>query len=259
MRTPDQLAEAFWRRAGSIPPLPRDLEAPVLWGLPVAIVKLPKLRTAAVDTWFRNQGRRHALDGPDRPIRACLFAFRGRGVIFIDAADPGPERRFSLAHEVAHFLADYLEPRARILERVGPAYASILDGERPPRPDERIEGLLAGVTLGVHRHLMDRDPGSAARVAESEGRADRLALQLLAPRALVRRALTAAVGTSGAELVRILVDEFGLPDAVARRYALSFLPRGAAAVPLRAWLGKGVELSPDRRKIRGDREEQLEA
>lgn len=113
MTSVDEQAAAFWRRVGDPPSFPRDLEAAILWGLPLAIVKLPRLRPGAVDDWFRRRGRAHGVGGADRALRACLVAFRGRGVIFLDAADAAAEFRFSLAHEAAHFIVDYLVPRER--------------------------------------------------------------------------------------------------------------------------------------------------
>ncbi len=241
MTSVDELAEEFWQRAGPAPAFPRDLELPILFGLPLAIVKLPRLRASAVETWFAAHGRPHTMAGPERRLRGGLFAFAGRGVVFVDAADPPDEQRFSLSHEVAHFLADYLVPRERILARTGPGTADILDGRRRAMPSERIDGLLAGVTLGVHRHLMDRSPQNEARVGRSEGRADRLAVELLAPHDAVNRCLQRLKRRTGADVAGILVNNFGLPSSVAEFYAANYVARRAAVVPLSNWIGRDVE------------------
>ena len=244
MTSARDLAADFWRRVGTPPPYPRDLEASVLWGLPLVIVKLPRLRVASVDDWFAARGRMHQIAGPDRELRACLFAVRGRGVVFVDAGDSSAEQRYSLAHEAAHFMADYLVPRERILARMGPAYEAILDGQRRAHPWERIDGLLAGVALGVHRHLMDRDAAPAGRVERAESRADRLALELLAPRGAVLRGLRRNGGEAGESAVlALLTERFGLPISIARTYASALRgPRGPHP-SVRSWLGEPVELS----------------
>jgi hypothetical protein len=252
MTNVDELAVEFWERVGPPPRFPRDLEVSVLLGLALAIVKLPRLRATSVDAWFAERGRPHVVGGPDRVLRGCLFAVAGRGVVFVDAADPPDEQRYSLAHEVAHFLGDYLVPREKILARMGPEAADILDGRRRPSPSERIDGLLAGATLGVHRHLMDRVPQSEARVGRSESRADRLALELLAPRDVVIRSLRGMGRRTEAAVRRVLADDFGLPAAVAQSYAATFTPQRAAVVRLRRWLDPDVEVPARPRNTRRD-------
>jgi Zn-dependent peptidase ImmA (M78 family) len=39
------------------------------------------------------------------------MARAGHGFISLDGSDADDERRFSLAHELAHFLLDYQDPR----------------------------------------------------------------------------------------------------------------------------------------------------
>lgn len=211
-----ELARQFWERAGEPGDFPRDLGRAVSFALPLVVVQLPSLRVAAAAAWLLRRGSA-CLDGiPDRPLRACLVAHRGQGLVFIDGTDPHDERRFSLAHEVAHFLADYWWPRTRAERRVGPGALEVLDGLRPPTRAERIDALLAHVTLGTHLHLMERTPDghpAGVTITQAEQTADDLALELLAPADAVGEALGAD------DSVAMLVERFGLPPAVAGRYA----------------------------------------
>src|SRR5947209_7799628 len=111
-----ELASAFWAEAGD-EAFPRSLRAPMARALPLSIVSLPDLRVRHIDGWLRRQSVLCALEAHDRALRACLVAFRGHGLIFLDGGDPLDEQRFSLAHELAHFLRDYQQPRARASER----------------------------------------------------------------------------------------------------------------------------------------------
>lgn len=215
-----ELARAFWAQAGPPPPFPRDLRAAV-GAVPLSVVALEGVSVAAVRRWFARAGLAVPLDEPDRPLRACLVAWRGEGFAFLDALDDPAERAFSLAHELGHFLRDYLHPRETVRARLGASALAVLDGVRPPTPAERADAVLRGLGLGPFAHLLRRDDSGrpltpAERAAEDA--ADRLAFELLAPVADVGEAADRAA------LVARLVTVFGLPPGPAARYATILLP-----------------------------------
>ncbi|MDB5306941.1 MAG: ImmA/IrrE family metallo-endopeptidase [Gemmataceae bacterium] len=215
------LADRFWAAAGPPPPFPRDLLGPASIGFPITILDRPRLSIASVLGWFA--GRRIALplDEPDRPLRACLVATHGQGFVFLDAADDPAERRFSLAHEIAHFLRDYWHPRETIIRRLGPAAREVLDGDRPPTPAERLQAILRHVSVRPFVHLLRRDEsGRPLTPAESaaEAAADQLAFELLAPAELfVDHRSAGAVATC-------LRNAFGFPPGPAAAYAALLAP-----------------------------------
>ena len=241
------VASAFWRRAGGSTPFPRSLEEPVLWALPVAVIKLPRLGLANVRSHLARVRVPCPFDGRDRAMRGCLVASRGEGLVFIDGTDSADEQRFSLAHEVSHFLLDYHLPRRQALDRLGPGIQPVLDGVRPPLPAERVNALFGGVMIRTYGHLMDRDwEGEVvhAGTLEAEDRADLVALELLAPRAVVLEAVSRPLSSSRDAVLEdsitsVLVTRFGLPSPVATRYAP--LLAGASRPPrsFRQWLGLG--------------------
>ena len=238
-------ADRFWRCAGVCETFPRSLERAVLWAVPLAVMKLPRLGLSELRTWLRHRGQSVSLDGPDRPLRACLIARNGRGIVVLDGTDTEDERRLSLAHELAHFLLDYLEPRERAVSAFGPTALEILDGIRPPSIQERVAGVLKGVTVNVHLHILERSvTGDVNRlnVLDAEDRADRLALELLAPRDVVLQQLSemgvqwsahAAVDKAAA----VLTNRFGLPAAVADNYGRFLVSSRRAHTTFRDWLG----------------------
>jgi hypothetical protein len=201
-----EAAEGFWQAAGEPGPFPRDLRRPIALSLPLALVALPGLRVSSVDRWLRRVGISCSLAVTDRPLRACLIARRGQGLLFLDGTDPADEARFSLAHELAHYLRHYRRPRQTAVDRLGPEILQVLDEERPARADERGHALLAGIRIGYHVHLM-------------------AAYELLAPSA----AVLAEVEQFPAEVRRdrvafLLRTGYGFPAGAARRYAGRLAP-----------------------------------
>ena len=225
-----ELAGRFWATAGPPPPFPRDLRSAVTFGLPLSVVDRPELSLSEVTAHLNRSGLPVPFRGPDRPLRAALYCWRGSGFLFLDANDPPDERRFSVAHEVAHFLRDFDDLRRRAIRALGPVALEILDGRRPTA-DERIAALLRNLSLGPHAHLMSRT--AAGRPAddaerEAEQRADRLAFELLVPAELLAGETT---------LASRLETAFGLPRAAAREYAEQLFPTPRID-PLFARIGK---------------------
>jgi hypothetical protein len=218
------LADEFWAKARQQEPFPRNLRQAIARAVPLSVVLLPKLSVRAALQWLQKSGLVCELPGKDRPLRACLVARSGHGVALVDGSDGEREQRFSIGHELAHFLRDYWSVRRRILKRLGPDALQVLDGERAPKPQERFHALLQDVPLGFHLHLMERDDDGnpvASSIAQAELDADRLAFELLAP---ADHVLGHVKQESFAALVCHLEDFYGLPPVQARDYAEILLP-----------------------------------
>jgi hypothetical protein len=237
----------FWDQAGITEPCPRSLERAIAWALPLTVVKLPRLGLLELRSWLEQRNIFFSLSLPNRRFRACLIARTGYGFIFLDGSDADEERRFSLAHELAHFLLDYLEPRQKVLDLLGDAGQEILDERRPPTAEERLRGVLQGVKLTTYLHLMERTPKGGVesfQTLDAEDRADRLALELLAPKetVLARLAGKGVDWRSAAALTLVretLRQEFGLPLSVAEPYGQMLVMQHQQPASFRQWLGVG--------------------
>ena len=119
-------AERFWLLAGKPEPFPRSLETSVLRALPLVIVKLPRLDVERINDYLQDRGLNLQCLAASRRLRGCLLARSGSGIVFLDGTDPADELRFTLAHEVAHFLLDHLQPRQRAVKALGPAIQDVL-------------------------------------------------------------------------------------------------------------------------------------
>jgi hypothetical protein len=240
-----QVAEEFWQSASCYEPFPRNLESALLWALPVALVKIPRLQVSGAREWLIQRHAPMEVNERDRGLHACVFAFAGKGIIFLDGRDAPDEMRFSLAHEIAHFLIDYLRPRKVAVERFGESIVGVLDGFRCPTKEERGAAILSSTQIGAYRHMMNRSTtGSVAcsRITRAETYANKLALELLAPEALVRRLVQerfTAETRSQSNIVVLLKETFGLPKNVASVYSLNFATKEKAPQSVRQWLGIG--------------------
>jgi len=217
----------FWERCGEFEPFPRSLERSIALALPVTLVKLPKLKLHQVEGWLQRRGVPFQFSCHHQAVRGCLVAFGGEGLIFVDGSDPDDERRFTLAHEIGHFLVDYWQPRARARAILGHTIVAVLDGLRLPTVSERVNALLAQTPIGVHTNLMERDAGSdLANVWQIEDRADKVALALLAPPEEVlsrTKIATARFEQRLFSVTSVLRADFGLPLSAAQSYGRSLL------------------------------------
>src|SRR5579885_141642 len=234
-----QAAVERFRQSGGVgDDYPLDIERAVSLALPAVVVKQPRLELRGVEAWIAGRGAAFRFNCRSRSVRGCLVAYGGRGTIFVEAEDPEDERRFTVAHEAAHFMSDYLSLRERACAKFGPRIAEVFDGRRKPTLNERVGALLAGATLGVYTELLERDDAGAAggAVDRIEDRADRIALALLAPPEVVLADLDTSASAFAARresVNRLLCERFGLPPQPADAYARSLLEstgRGASWV-----------------------------
>jgi hypothetical protein len=216
-----EAVDQFWKLCGEVEPFPRNLERSTLLALPLAIVKLPRLWLHDVESWLENRNTYFSFGCQSRAIRGCLIAHRGKGLMFVDGADTNEELRFTIAHEVAHFIVDYLQPRERALQKFGTGILEVIDGHRPPNANERVHAVLIGNYLSFHTNLMERKiPNS--EIWKAEDRADKIALALLAPpdEALALSDITAvAFEDRRRALIDVLCNYFGLPSLTAKSYS----------------------------------------
>jgi hypothetical protein len=223
-----ELANEFWIVAGGEGPFPRDLRRAAPRAALLSVKVLAGLSVQCVSAWLRAQGVASLAGEREHALRACLFARGGCGFIFLDADDDEAEQRFSLAHELAHFLRHYHEPRRRAAAKFGRQILDVFDGKRSPTPTERLHALLRNVRVGEHVHLLTRDERqriASPAIASAELDADLLGCELLAPaEAVLLQTRQRSARASRLEAERRLSTTFGLPSAMAAWYASRLYP-----------------------------------
>src|SRR6266496_912368 len=140
---------------------------------------------------------------------------------------PFPDFRHDIERIASHVQANPLQlakliRTAESLEDI----REVLDGMRAPTREERLDGVLANVHIGIKGHLMERpDEGVPTNfILDAEDRADRLALELLAPAASLRERMQQTNAPTGyrarlAFLTTALYTEYGLPQSINAFYA----------------------------------------
>ncbi len=239
-----RVAEMFWEAAGPERQFPCDIQSAIAWSVPLFILRVPNLWLHDVEEYLRRQQLPASIGSSDRPLHGCVVAMRGKGFIVVNGTVDQRELRFTIAHEVAHFILDYQQPRLQALGKFGLGIGEVLDGLRLPTHEERVDGLLAQAPIGLYTHFMHRDGrgGFSTAVFESESNADRLAFELVAPEKEVWRALSNDVLKRAYQqrlitVQRLLLRRFGLPSNAAQEYAARLCRSRFEGPSVREWLG----------------------
>ncbi len=215
----DAVRDAY--RAAEVPEVPavghiaplRHLVA----GAPLNVDEVPDLtRRRAAAFLAPRLGR--LLDQPvgtDEPLAGFLYAGPEGGWILVRAQDPLVRRRFTIAHELGHYLL-HVAPALAAVAAADLADDVEFDEALPAAPDAAADAPSGGRV----RVLSGRDPGAEADRLEAE--ADRFAALLLMPAALCHllvREHAPRCGRAGMA---------GWRDVVARRLASELLVSQAA-------------------------------
>ena len=220
----EEAVRRFWSTCEQPKGYPRELAALVPIALPVAVATISPLTLSSIEQWLSRRGAAFSFGCRSRAIRGCLVARSGSGIIFVDASDHENERRFTIAHEVAHFL-DYLLSREAAIARFGRQIIDVLDGKRAPNIAERFSAIISHTPVRFFTDLMERDDLDGREGDgrwDAEDRADQIALTLLSPLedVLSSAGSLPAVFSDRLEQVKhTLQTTFGLPASVAAGYA----------------------------------------
>lgn len=222
------ILNVFWGLAGETEPFPRTLERSIALALPIAVVRLPRLYLNDIENWLNYRKISYSFNCQSRPLHGCLVAFGGTGIIFIDGSDPPDQLRFTLAHEVAHFLHDYWLIRSKAIHSFGVSIAEVMDGRRSPTIDERLHALLGKIPIGIQTNLLDRtaNGNDLNQTWKVENTADKLALALLAPPDEVLQRVNLqgmSFPQRRTSVKNLLVGSFGLPAEIAEAYSVDLL------------------------------------
>ena len=147
---------------------------PLTKGLSLAFIEMNGLTTRAAE---RVLLRRGALVQPiflaeDIPLAGFLYANAYCGAVFVAREDPIVRRRFSIAHEVGHYMLHF-RPRLQDTADEILALHGLMDAYLPPsEPDDEEDGDVVPLGPAVAHELMEIE-------------ANRFAAELLMPAPIV--------------------------------------------------------------------------
>lgn len=225
----ENIARDFWSQIRPSPTPPYDISGAVSLMLPVDIVCLSDLSLKKIEQWLTNRNLTFKTDVNDRCLHGFILIYSGTGFIFINGTDSEEERRYTIAHEVSHFILDYKIPRDKAIDKLGIPISDVLDGLREPSIQERVDGVINGVSVQLFTHILEKDgDGSflSIKVFNAENNADSLALELLAPHSIVTKETMAGkkkmqFAHFEVRCYTLLTEKYKLPQSIAKQYAKS--------------------------------------
>lgn len=194
--------------------------------LEVYVEEVEDLTTVTAASRIEGVGIRIPDGVSERRIHGCLAVGRRGGAILVEKNDNAAQKRFTVAHECAHFILEVRAKQERAATRLGHDFSDVLQGLRKATTIERIDARLHNVQSDALVHFMDRTAAGGygcGRIQEAECLADDLAVEILAPRAELIESLSSFGRMSFSESLsvarRIAERRFGLPETIAEWYA----------------------------------------
>lgn len=219
-------ADWFWKRAGGRSGLPADIAYAAMCALEVYVEEVEDLTTVTAASRMQGAGIRVPDGVSGRRVHGCLVVGRRGAAILVEKNDDAAQKRFTIAHECAHFIFEVKTNQERATCRLGHDFSGVLHGLREAASIERINAQLHNVRSDALVHFMDRTAAGGygcGRIHEAECLADDLAVEILAPRAELIESLYSFGPMGFSESLRaarrIAERRFGLPEMIAEWYA----------------------------------------
>jgi Zn-dependent peptidase ImmA (M78 family) len=178
-----------------------------LAGLFLDCVELPLLTVRAVADYLSQYNISVALsgDGDRAKLAGYLHVSMSVGFIFVNQPDRVTRRRFSVAHELGHYVLHLRPVLEEFKRRDEPLTISVTDAPRPGPTNSDSES-----EQGFRGHISTSDDSVVSRLLppadQMEEEADKFASNLLMPSEVVRE-LAAQSGLRGDDLVWKLATE----------------------------------------------------
>lgn len=223
----ERIAREFWSTVDQVYRENFDILGAVETSLTIDLIQLQKLSLRKIQDWLDARKINIAIDAIDRDLHGALLIKAGSVCMFVEEAGDEIQQRFTIAHEVSHFLLDYQIPLERALLQFGAEIEEVLNGNQKATRSQLVTSMINGVNLEPYSFLIEKT-GNGSFLSWSnfnaENEADYLALELLAPRTkVINEAIASATLLTYSQFKRksqeILKDKYRIPSEVAHQYA----------------------------------------
>jgi IrrE N-terminal-like domain len=223
----ERIAREFWSTADQVHRLNFDILSAVNASLIIDLIPVQQLSLGNIETWLAARTITIDLHVNDRSLHGALLIKDGSVFMFVDATGDEVQQRFTIAHEVSHFLLDYQLPKERAILALGKEIEDVLNGTSAPTTAQLVLSVIKGINIDPYTFLIEKT-GNGSFISwsnfNSENEADYLALELLAPRIMViNDTVSSAKRLTYSQFTRksheILMKKYRIPSEVAHQYA----------------------------------------
>lgn len=189
--------------------------------------RIKELSLKKLEEWLKEMTDQEEFNIDDRHLHGALIIKGPSIFMFVEASEDEVQQRFTVAHEVSHFLLDYHLPKERAILALGKEIEDVLNGNLPPSNIQRTLSAIKGVDIAPYSFLIEKTGnGSFENWSNfnAENEADYLALELLAPRArVISETISSTKRLAYSQFTRkskeILIEKYRIPVRIADQYA----------------------------------------
>lgn len=193
----------------------------------VHLIRIPQLNPTKITSWLTSRKIDIPVENNDRSLDGALLIQNGTVIMFIDTAENDIRQRYTLAHQVSHFLLAYQMPKERAIIKLGKEIAAALKDDTEAPVTQLVQSALQGMTGAAYTLLIEKSedafPSDRLNLLP-ESPADTLALELLAPRyQIIQETASASARLRYSPFKRtcqeLLIDKYRIPLEIAHKYA----------------------------------------
>lgn len=223
----ERIARKFWATTQAEFRYDYDIVKAVESSLNVHLIRMQQLNPTKIISWLASHNMDIPFESKATHLNGALLIKNDNVIMFIDAAENAVQQRYTLAHQVSHFLLNYQMPKERAIMTLGKEIAQVLSGNTEASVTQLVQSTVSNITGNVYTLLIEKWDESTSfdwELLRTKDPAVSLTLELLAPRYQIINE-TASVGARlryspfKRKCQELLIDKYRIPSEIAHKYA----------------------------------------